>query len=473
MPHAYLTMVKDERRLVLLHRATHHATALGARAEPWNDKVLMFTGDVVQTQAPQAVFLPSLLLATIQQDVVVHPLNQQLLNFHADDNLEIQEPVDDDVPETMSECIETRHAMYLPAHLVPLFMGTRRTPREALMKVHSALSELGDDLKTFKPLLDWLRVAVTRNGALAIKRASGPSSPIMENRLHERLIQLVKQYLPGWEQIAVSTPQEGARSTNTNLEELMAQFLLQQQPRGAPALTSDAEKNPSQVWKGTINVLLRLTQRAAEDDLPQLWHAWANCRKEERRAVLQERFRRMSRDLRLPEPVATVELTTMLYTLSFRAPYKDKLEHGVQPFAVTYLSQKSVAEQRKLIDMHEILREGSPSVMDIVDLKAVSRISMPTKESQMLRTMRAFGVVLAVALGTSLEHYKAYKGDVIDSYDVIQPKFEALAEFYPQEPIYAQVLRWLQLRLQEYWTEVEVALGRVNPPKFKMLFEAI
>ena len=128
MPHAYLTMVKDKRQLVLLHRATHHATALGGRAEPWNDKVLMFTGDVVQTQAPQAVFLPSLLLATVELEVVVHPLNQQLLNFHAKDNLEIQEPVEEDVSEAISKRIGTRHAMYLPAHLVSLFMGTCRTP---------------------------------------------------------------------------------------------------------------------------------------------------------------------------------------------------------------------------------------------------------------------------------------------------------------------------------------------------------
>jgi hypothetical protein len=72
-----------------------------------------------------------------------------------------------------------------------------------------------------------------------------------------------------------------------------------------------------------------------------------------------------------------------------------------------------------------------------------------------------------------LELYKSYKEDVINSYDVIQPKLEALAELYPQEPIYAQVLRWLQFHLQEYWTEVEVASGPVSPPNFKMLFEAI
>jgi hypothetical protein len=51
MTHAYLTMVKDVRRLVLLHHAAHHATAMGVRAKPWNDKVLIFTWDVVQSQA--------------------------------------------------------------------------------------------------------------------------------------------------------------------------------------------------------------------------------------------------------------------------------------------------------------------------------------------------------------------------------------------------------------------------------------
>jgi hypothetical protein len=76
-----------------------------------------------------------------------------------------------------------------------------------------------------------------------------------------------------------------------------------------------------------MDVLLRLTQWVAEDDLPQLWYAWANCRKEKQR------------DLCLPEPVAMVELISILYTLSFGPPFEDKLEHGVQPFAVTYLLQ--------------------------------------------------------------------------------------------------------------------------------------
>jgi hypothetical protein len=87
----------------------------------------------------------------------------------------------------------------------------------------------------------------------------------------------------------------------------------------------------------------------------------------------------MAQVLKLPEPVATVELTSTLYSLSFAAPFEDKLELGIQPFAVTYLSQKSVAEQKEIIDLHELLKEGAPSLMDILDLKAASRVSMPTK----------------------------------------------------------------------------------------------
>jgi hypothetical protein len=106
----------------------------------------------------------------------------------------------------MSKCIRTNHAMYLPAHLVSLYTGTCHTPWEALMRVQTAHSKLGD-LEMFKPLLDCLCMAITRDNTLAIKQASGLTSPIKEDCLHKRLIQLVKQDLPGWQQFEVSTPE--------------------------------------------------------------------------------------------------------------------------------------------------------------------------------------------------------------------------------------------------------------------------
>jgi hypothetical protein len=168
-----------------------------------------------------------------------------------------------------------------------------------------------------------------------------------------------------------------------------------------------------------------------------------------------------------------VELMVMLYTLAFGAPFKNKLEHGVHSLHCHVLVPEVCGQKQELIGMHEILHEGSPPMTDILDLKAARRISMPMKESQMLHMMQAFGVLLAVAIGTSSSLYKACKKDVIDSHDAVQHKLESLAELHPQAPVYAQVLCKLQLCLQECWTKVEVEVGQVDPPNFKMLFKAI
>jgi hypothetical protein len=105
----------------------------------------------------------------------------------------------------------------------------------------------------------------------------------------------------------------------------VTELLLQQQPQGSTGQMPNCDKLPSEIWR--------------------IWHAWANCKKEEHYAVLQDHFRKMAQDLKLPEPVATFKLTNLLYTLFISTPFKDKLEYGVQLFAVAYLSQKSVAEQ--------------------------------------------------------------------------------------------------------------------------------
>jgi hypothetical protein len=476
MPHAYVTLVKDESRLVLLHRANYHVPPLGTTPEVWNNKLLVYTGDVMENQIPQAVFFPPLLLAATQQVITVDCIEQQLLNFVSDDSLQLLDPTDPATPEDLKDDIRTRHAMYLPPQFVHLFLERRLTPRQALLSVHAALTTSGT-IADYKPLMDWLRVAATKEGHGAIERASGPGAPIMDAVLQARLVSMVRQDLPGWNVTTTATgpaPPPVPPAGPTRLETLLAEILIAQQPRGATTTPAgDRDKLPSETWKGTIDVLLRLTQRSTEEALPPLWHAWANCKKEERRAVLQEQFRRLARVLKLPEPVATVELTNMLYSLAFAAPFEDKLEMGVQPFAVTYLSQKTVAEQREIIDLHELLREGAPSLTDILDLKAASRIAMPTKESQMLRTIRAFAVVLATIVGPTSPLYTAYKRDIVDAYDQVQPRLETLSESHPGEPIHAQLLRWLQLRFQEYWAEAEIVLGEVSPPNFRLLYEAI
>ncbi len=148
---------------------------LGTAPKNWNDKLLMFTGDTIGNQVPQACFLPSLLFTIAPAGVKVLPLQQQVLSLFADDSLEYLESAGDDVPEGQYDVIKTRHGMYLPAHLVPLFLGRRSTPRQALLSVHSAL-DTPEELESHRPLADWLRAAVTCNGASIIELATAPSA---------------------------------------------------------------------------------------------------------------------------------------------------------------------------------------------------------------------------------------------------------------------------------------------------------
>jgi hypothetical protein len=62
----------------------------------------------------------------------------------------------------------------------------------------------------------------------------------------------------------------------------------------APPIEMEKKKKPSEAWKGTIGILLRLCQVSSDEELPQLWHDWVNCKQELRRTVLQEQLRHMS-----------------------------------------------------------------------------------------------------------------------------------------------------------------------------------
>jgi hypothetical protein len=159
--------------------------------------------------------------------------------------------------------------------------------------------------------------------------------------------------------------------------------------------------------------------------------------------------------------------------LKFAAAYEDKLEHGLQPFMVAYLSQKNVSEQQDAIEMHRLMTEGTPTLLDLIDLKTAAKNSLPTKEAQMVRTFRAFGVVLAVVCGTRAHIYRSYRLDIVDRYDAVQALVEELAKLHNKDLVHAQMLRWLQIRFQEYWSELEYAVDTVPPPRFSALYEAI
>ena len=139
-------------------------------------------------------------------------------------------------------------------------------------------------------------------------------------------------------------------------------------------ISAETEKLPSTLFKGTINLLLRLTNKTEERELPEIYHRWANSNKNEFRTVLQEVFDQNALLLGLPEPVATPDLALTISSLKFASADEDDLEQGLQPFAVAYHSQKTLAEQAALNSLHDLLYLGTPQLADLWAMKAANKL---------------------------------------------------------------------------------------------------
>jgi hypothetical protein len=114
--YSHVNLVKNENCLFLLHQTSYHTTPLGATPEVWNNKLLVYTGDMMDKQVPQAVSFPPLLLASNQQVITVDCIEQHLFNFISDDTLQLLERMDPATPDNLKDEVCTRHTMHLPPH---------------------------------------------------------------------------------------------------------------------------------------------------------------------------------------------------------------------------------------------------------------------------------------------------------------------------------------------------------------------
>jgi hypothetical protein len=363
------------------------------------------------------------------------------------------------------------------------------SPKEALLSIN-AEAVTQNEQGLLQPLIDWLRVAVTRSSAddtafSVVARTYPPTIPLADAEFSGKQKTMAERDLPGWNPTNVASQQAGGGPTGPNppvpgdpaqlviLQSL--QLLLQQSQSQGSVPSARRVKKPSEQWEGTIDLLLRLTGVLAEADLPPIWSAWANCNKKEARTVLQEHLRDNARLLGLPEPVATGELTTMLTSLAFNSMHEDDLETGLQPFVVSYKDQLTIAKQQRINKDYDMVQQGAaPQLQDLYALKEASKISVPTTEQQMVRTLKAFTVLLYTMVGPTHPLYLATKRDLVDQYDTFQPLVETYVASLRGQPIYTQMVRWVQLRCNAYWgMVVRTSTGSTRAPDFGALYNDI
>ena len=108
-----------------------------------------------------------------------------------------------------------------------------------------------------------------------------------------------------------------------------------------------------------------------------------------------------------------------------------------------------------LNSLHDLLYLGMPQLTDLWVMKAANKLWIPTKLSQLVRTLKSLAVVLAMVIGTESLLYQCYKAQIVDAFDEESLTLEAYAERHPAQPVYTQILRWLHLRFNKYWRQAQ------------------
>jgi hypothetical protein len=84
---------------------------------------------------------------------------------------------------------------------------------------------------------------------------------------------------------------------------------------------------------------------------------------------------------------------------------------------------------------------AAPQLQDLYALKKASKISVPTTEQQMVRTLKAFTVLLYTMVGPTHPLCLATKRDLVDQYDTFQPLVETYIASLRGQPVYTQMVR--------------------------------
>jgi hypothetical protein len=164
-PQAFVMLVTDtnhpDGRLCLYHRLQRFAPQLGAPTD-FDNIGYAFFGDVTNGQAPPSIEWP--VTAFHQVGMSIRVPQRELIDqmLAAEPEITLLGPFGND--DAGTEVVRVRQAMLVvPFRYVRLFLQRPLTPREAWVQVAGAIYNDGTQ-EACVALLDWIRVALTRQG---------------------------------------------------------------------------------------------------------------------------------------------------------------------------------------------------------------------------------------------------------------------------------------------------------------------
>ena len=471
--HAYLMYVQDVStlpRITVIHHPNVYSPTMGRGGRVLR---LALLGDVWSAAPPQLVSWPT--QAFEQTDIVAVPSPNQIdAVLGVDHDLDLIGPFA--AEDQGITTITTLKMMYLPPKYIHLALGRYLSPREAWERIGGAIRAEAHPVPTdLAPLLNWLRVSVTKFDHTNViqTRINTPTPPIPYSpQLQDYHGDLVADDLPLWNAAAPATGMTtGTEHVVAAVNNLAAELVRGRQEEATQRIATTT-KMPEQYYGNGILALYRYTHATSQAQLPPLYGVVANTTKKNLCAMIGEHLQGVGHELgqEMFVPTVTPDLANRISSGTYHHVDRDNLSDGVQPFITPALDPVSKTELHLNIAAYDTIVAGATAQLtDLAALQAAHKIHLPRSILQANHQFKSFRILLHGILGGDHPLTITYASFVLE-FEAQQSQIEQLADTldYP-----AQLVRWVQLRLTNWFNRQYLHPGHVPPPNLLQLFDDI
>jgi hypothetical protein len=440
------------------------------QTSPWDVQVFGYVQDILAGSIQSVTFTDALFEPTrgttntrvhgtakaIDQALAANP-NEELLPVVA-------------AAEPGSVSSGTRHMMLLPPRYAPLVINRRLSLHQLWVELSTAIRN-NDDEVACAPLINWMKHALTRHNTgrpTAVLLAS-PVPPLANEALIIHRNQFLMRLLPGSDPSRATGDPNAARMANYIRDAMDEQRIARNEQRDRYE-ASRAPESPAQYWpaESCANLMI-LCGVEHEDELPELWRMAASAGKRDRIAV--DRAVRMAAVG--AAPVVTPNLTKRLMGLIFGGSDPDDLYEGIQPFSMVIIYHRStatrtVAEQaREQSRNYNLVTSGdtNTTLADANHLHGTTKVNVTFDSIYCDAMLKGCYIILCSMLSSDHPVAVQYKR-TLDQYENNKVMYMARIEAHCPAHLYAKVARYFQLRLVNWFHNMQTSSVLLPPPLF-------
>ena len=453
LPQVFAALVKQSGGayvVTALHRPAMYASVPGDPLH-WDDRMFAFTQDIEPGNYIDMIEFPVDGMDETQPQQTPTMAQVDLL-LAADQTLAFIPVQAAGANDT--ESVTVRNLVPIPHRYVHLILTQDLTPRQAWDQIGGAIRNDGAEVDC-DVLLQWLRVSLTLSATNHPATYLGTASTVFPPLRVDRELQRHRWRLLIYDFPHLNPSQLSQQDQTVQLiNSLRADRAAERAADAAARAATSAPKLPAEKFPETTPVWMRYCMVVGEEDLPGLYHRWANAAKAERRiafqAVIEERARQPDAATNIP-PFATKELYehVLMGRLAPRPYEAEDLTIGISPFTCGFQNGERDRDIIIRTQNFDLMMQGhtQPTLAEQETFRTKD-VPIPRTIYEAGLQIKATSVVLDVVLGTHAPLCAALREFCLSAWPHIEAHLNLSLEDHT--PILPLILCWVQLEMAAY-----------------------